>query len=319
MKKKLLLFTYILTFSMVTIFTTLITKDKSAQAATNISLSSKTMALEIDHYKTLKVQGTTGYVRWRSSNPKVATVSSGGRVFAMGSGTTNISAEIAGKRLTCKVSVYQMSSKNVTLAIKQTKTLSVWGPVKNITWTSSKPEVVTVSKAGKLTALGKGSATITANVDGKKLTSKVMVGKLDNESIVLELGGLYGYAKEIKLYSVSGSIKWTSSDSGIASVKDGFITAKAPGTATITATVGGAKFTCKVKVIKISTKEFTLKVGQTKKLSIYGSSSEVSWVSNQKSVATVASDGTVTAKGKGDAYIMAYVDGRRVLSRIIVK
>lgn len=320
MKKKFLLLAYILTFSMVTIFTALITKDKNAQAASNIYLSSKSFALEIDHYKTLKVKGTTRYIRWRSSNPRVATVSSGGRVFAMGSGTTTISAEVAGKRLTCKVSVYQISKENLTLAPQQSKTLVVWGPVKKLTWTTSNPEIATVTNNGTITGHAKGTAIITANADGKELTCKVKVGKLDHDSVVLELGGKYGYAKTIKLYSYSGTIKWSSSHNGIATVsKSGFITAKGPGTATITATVGDAKFTCKVTVIKMTTKEFTLNIGETKQLGIYGTTNEVTWYSNQKSVATVSADGTVTAQGKGDAYIMANVDGKRVMSRVIVK
>ncbi len=319
MKKKLILLTYILTFSMVTIFTTLITKDNNAQAASKISLNSKNFALEISHYKTLKVKGTTKYVRWRSSNPKVATVSSGGRVFAMGSGTTTISAEVAGKRLTLKVSVYQISKKNFTLALDQSRSLVVWGPVKKLTWTTSDPSVAEVTN-GKITAKAMGTATITANADGKLLTSRVTVGNIDTESIVLELGGKYGYAADLKLINTSGTINWSSSDSAIATVsKNGFVTAKSPGTVTITATVDGAKFTCRVTVIRITPKEFILNVGETKQLEIYGTSSQVTWYSNHKSVATVSADGTVTAHGEGDAIIMATIDGKVVMSRVVVK
>jgi hypothetical protein len=48
-------------------------------------------------------------------------------------------------------------------------------PSRTMTWTSSAPSVVTVSPTGGVTAIGPGSATITATTDGKTATADVTV------------------------------------------------------------------------------------------------------------------------------------------------
>ena len=48
-------------------------------------------------------------------------------------------------------------------------------PARQITWTSSAPSVVSVDGVGKLTAAGPGTATITAAVDGKSVTTNVTI------------------------------------------------------------------------------------------------------------------------------------------------
>lgn len=70
-----------------------------------------------------------------------------------------------------------LSSKSFTLEAGKTKTLSVSGTKKKVTWTTSKSSVATVSSAGKVTAKAPGTATIYASVAGKKLSSKVTVVK----------------------------------------------------------------------------------------------------------------------------------------------
>ena len=47
----------------------------------------------------------------------------------------------------------------------------------NVVWASSKQSVATVSDAGKVTAVGEGSANITASVDGKSASCAITVTK----------------------------------------------------------------------------------------------------------------------------------------------
>ncbi len=69
-----------------------------------------------------------------------------------------------------KTTVYLLKGKTTVLKVKNTN--------KKITWKSSKPSVVTVSKKGKLKARKNGAAVITAKIkDGKTLKCKVYVGK----------------------------------------------------------------------------------------------------------------------------------------------
>ena len=63
----------------------------------------------------------------------------------------------------------RMSRKKLTMEVSKTHTLKIKGVKgKKIIWKSSKPKVAKVNKKGKVTALRKGKATITAKA-GKKL------------------------------------------------------------------------------------------------------------------------------------------------------
>ncbi len=313
MKKMRKFFSYILIFSIATLSFIPLTNDiTAAQAASGIYINETNLTLEVDHYKTLRIRGTSKKVSWYTSDSHVATVTSGGKVFAKAPGSATITAHVNGQRFRCKVNVIFMK-ENVVLTKNKTTTLTVYGAKKEVTYASSDPSIVTVSDSGKLTAKSTGTATITANVDGKEINSKVSVVGLNHDSIVLELGGWSGFIKTLKVSGTSSNVKWSTGNSVIATVgKDGRVRAKGPGTTKITATVDGIKLTSTVKVIKASTKEFTLDMGDTKSLSILGTNNKITWDSNKKSVATVSSTGVVSTVGPGTASIYGFVDGRKV-------
>lgn len=112
------------------------------------------------------------------------------------------------------------------------------------------------------------------------------------------------------------SVQWTSSDETVATVNsDGLVTAIAAGTAVITATAGDLSAKCNVTVllrsIELDEASITLNnIGATHKLTAEVSDgSSVTWTSSNTSVATVSSDGTVTAVAPGIATISATTDG----------
>jgi hypothetical protein len=76
----------------------------TANAAT-LKLNKKTLTLEVGQKKTLKVTGATKKITWTSSKKTVATVSNKGVVTAIAAGKATITATIAGKKLTCSVTV----------------------------------------------------------------------------------------------------------------------------------------------------------------------------------------------------------------------
>ncbi|MDD6644580.1 MAG: Ig-like domain-containing protein [Oscillospiraceae bacterium] len=140
----------------------------------------------------------------------------------------------------------KLSESKLTLKAGDTKILKVTdGTAK--AWETSNKNVATVNN-GKVTAVGKGTATITATLTtGEKLTCKVTVvtsPKLTLSKVILKSGG----SKTIK--AVGGTVRsWTTSNKNVATVKDGKITALSKGTATVTATLTtGKKLTCKVVV-----------------------------------------------------------------------
>lgn len=118
---------------------------------------------------------------------------------------------------------------------------------------------------------------------------------------------------------------WKSSNSKVASVNTyGVITAKAAGTATVTAKIRNAEASCRVTVNKtkvvISSTSASIERGITLQLSATTSnSSAVTWKSSKKSIATVNEYGTVTGIKPGETTITATADGSNATCIITVK
>jgi uncharacterized protein YjdB len=132
---------------------------------------------------------------------------------------------------------------------------------KAVIWISSNISVASVAD-GKVTALKSGKATITVKTDdgGKTASCEVTVipivtrvesVSLDRTSATLTEGEELTLTATINPDNASNkNVTWTSSDSSVASVTDGKVTALKAGSATITVkTEDGAKTACcEVKV-----------------------------------------------------------------------
>lgn len=113
------------------------------------------------------------------------------------------------------------------------------------------------------------------------------------------------------------SVKWTSSDTNIASVsEEGVVTAVAPGTADITATTvdGGLTATCKVSVIvpvtgvslNISSVEILEEARETLIATVEpanATNQSVTWKTSDETIASVTQNGKVTGNNVGTALI----------------
>ena len=152
--------------------------------------------------------------------------------------------------------------------------------------------------------------------------------KLNRSSAAMGVG-----QKAALIASSAGDMKcsWTSSNSKAASVdKYGWVTAKAVGTATITAKASnGTKATCKITVkkapasVKMSRTTATLGVGEkytlTKTLSS-GSAGSTSWATSNKKVVAVDKSGKLTAKGIGTATVTVKTyNGKKATCKVTVK
>lgn len=224
----------------------------------------------------------------------------------------------------CKVEICApyFSESNYSIYKKKTLDLAsrLTGGSDNITWTSSDPSIATVDAEGVVTGVQKGTVTITANSGGYELSTKVTVNnpKLSATSVTLSLGK----TKQLSVIGGTENIKWNTSNSSVAFVSStGKVTAKKPGTSTITATVDGLKLTCKVtvKAPTLSVSKKTLVVKQTYTLKVNGSTGKKVWKSSNKSVATVSSSGKITAKKTGKATISVKVNGKTLKCNITVK
>ncbi len=148
-----------------------------------------------------------------------------------------------------------LNSTNLTLIKGQSKKLRLKGATETVKWSTSKSKVASV-KRGKVKAKSKGKAVIFASANGqtKKCTVKVETPKLSGTTLKLSVN----QKASLKLKGCSHKIKWSSSDSWTVSVSKGKVTAREPGTATISAKVHGKTYRCKVTVEKPSVENVTL-------------------------------------------------------------
>ena len=146
------------------------------------------------------------------------------------------------------------------------------------------------------------------------------------KSATLYAGANKGGAKQFTLKgdgkNVTKKAKWSTSNKNIATVKNGKITAKKPGVATISAKFGGKTAKIKVTVAGLSSKKATLKVGQTSKISFKKGAKAVSkgvtWASSNPSVVTV-SNGALTAKSVGSSVITVKFNKLTFKCKVTVK
>ena len=203
---------------------------------------------------------------------------------------------------------------------------------KNVSWTSSNEKVATVSNTGEVTAVAPGKATITVTAeDGAKTTKcEVTIEKriyqvetitLDQTSLEIVEGDKATLTATVKPDNATyKGIIWSSSDEKVATIKDGEITAVAPGTATITAKAekDDRSALCVVTVSKrvypvesVSLDKTSLELTEGDKTTLTAtvlpenaSNKNVSWTSSDEKVATVSAAGEVTAVAPGKATII---------------
>lgn len=120
-------------------------------------------------------------------------------------------------------------------------------------WSSSKPNVASVTSNGYVTARSAGKAKITAVVDRKKLHCNVTVKVRPGEEVKMEFKDCkvqVGKTAQLRLVNIVGLASWKSSNTKIATVDgNGNVTGKKTGSTTITATYLGKRYTARVTVI----------------------------------------------------------------------
>lgn len=211
---------------------------------------------------------------------------------------------------------------------------------KVVTWTSSDPKVLYVSLGGKVTAVGGGTATVTASVGGVSETSAPITVAAAAEtpqetvsSIKLNKYSLTLYMNEegeqltatVQPASFTGKIVWKSSNTDVASVSgNGLVTAVGPGTCIISATAGNRHVSATVTVlparVRVSGVSFAeskheIPMGGTATLTATITPADATvktlvWTSDDSGIASVSRTGIVTAVSVGTTKIHATsVDG----------
>ena len=280
-------------------------------------------------------------VVWTSSEPSIATVDKDGVVRGVKTGSTTITAKTndGGFEASCTVNVINavmgitISDNSIMLYPNKTKQLKASvtpadADNQSITWESSDDDVATVSTTGLVTSVAPGTATITAkSVDGEyTATCTVTVGKhvssviLSDTELTMAAGTTETlYATVMPLSAFNKTVTWVSTNPKVAAVdEDGNVKALKAGTTTVIAYCedGDVTASCVVTVtntatgIEMSESEVYIARNSQKQLNATvtpdtAENKNVTWESKYPNIASVDSNGLVTAKMAGTTIIVA--------------
>lgn len=215
----------------------------------------------------------------------------------------------------------------------------------SLTWTSSAPDIVSVTNDGTVTAKAVGSAIITVrNANGHSATATVTVDDvvvpitsvvLSETTLTMNKESSQGLRVIVNPSdtTMDTTITWKSSNEEVASVSStGLVRAKRPGKVVISATSSnGIVAECdvtvrsEIKSVVLNQTALTLEEGSNQSLratinpSDTTDAKDLNWVSSNTSVATITQNGEVTAVAPGTATITVItVNGRKAECKITV-
>ena len=324
-----------------------VTRPAEPVAATSVELDKNTLDLTVGGSETLTanvlpVDATNKDVTWVSSDPDVATVANG-VVTAVKPGKTTITVSVEANSTltdTCEVTVTDqtfpvtgvtLTPNKATLNVGKTQKLTVeFAPTnatnKHVTWESNNEAVATVAD-GVVTAVGKGTATITVTTaDGNhtatcEVTVKIPVSSvtLNPTSTALVVGNTKQLTATVAPANADDStLVWTSGNAKVATVdQNGLVTAVGAGSTIITATAGGKSATCKITVTakpvpieRIALSNAEVSVGRTIQLEpvftpANTTQRDLKWSSSNNMIATIDANGRVRGVAEGKVTITA--------------
>ena len=247
----------------------------------------------------------------------------------------------------------QIAPATATVAVGSNLTLSAevrdadgnLFPSPRISWASADPSIASVSSAGVVTGIKVGTVLVAASSRGKDAFARITVNPTPVASIRLsatQRSMFVGQTEQLVAEPLDGSgrvlagrpVTWSSSNPTAATVTDaGVVTAHSAGATFITASSEGKSATASITValvpvarVDLTPTTLNVVVGQTTQLTarlqdasgttITGRA--ISWSSNRATVATVTSDGLVSAVAAGTATITATAEGKTASTTVNV-
>jgi uncharacterized protein YjdB len=341
-----------------------VTVTDKVVGVTGISVKNSNITLDVGksaeiEYTIKPSNATNQGVTITSSDNGIVKVD-GNKIIAMESGTAKVTIRTndGGYKATINVKVnnvshiidetdINLSKTNVNLTIGGTTKVEASVVPSNATyqsvmWSSSNPNIASVNN-GLIEGKSAGTTEVTVTTVHKNISKKikVTVSNVEAQSISLNkktLDLIVGSKDSLTVTftpnnTSNKTITWTSSNTGVATVKDGLVVAKGVGTATITAkSSNGKTATCtvNVKADNVPVQSVSLNINAintTVDDEIHliatinpsnATNKKVTWESSNTSVATV-SDGVVKTKGVGTATItVTTVNGKKDTCKVTV-
>lgn len=289
------------------------------------------------------INGAGTGVTWSSETPTVATVNGSGLVTAIGIGTATIRATAtADTRVSTTATITVQAARNITvtpatvsLGTGQTQALQATvqidaGLPTTVTWRTSAATIATVSAAGVVSGVARGSATITAVSVGdttlRASTTVNVVPVVRSVTVTPTTAQLFINAAQQLTAAVTAdegavqTVTWRSSDPAAATVNaTGLVTAVGLGNTTITVLSTAdttRRATSAITVaprpvsVSITQRNIGINPGTSTTLSAVvsadpGVATGVTWSSSAGGVATISAQGVVSAVSVGSTLITA--------------
>ena len=302
---------------------------------------------------------TNKEVRWTSSNKTIVNVDATGKLtgISVGTATITVTTVEGGKTATCIVTVVipvtgvKVDKDEMTLEcisnyrIGEGKQLTATvspsnATYKSVTWDSNNKSVATVDNSGLVTAVGGGTATITATTKDGGFTATCLVTvidifiigpiiSIDPPSMTLKVGETGVFTVSVTLDWMDKTVIFSSSNKRVVNVDAaGKVTGITPGMAMVRITTSDGNLTtfCAVTVldpspavpvecVKINEEEATLMLNCVNTWQLTATvfphdatDKSVTWITNDPDVATVDSNGLVTAVGVGEARVLVFTN-----------
>ncbi|MCR5475357.1 MAG: Ig-like domain-containing protein [Lachnospiraceae bacterium] len=298
-------------------------------------------------------------ITWSSANPRIAIVNDG-VITGVAKGNVNIYACVGGKQYTSKVTVtdtYKAPAKQTERTISfnmnplQTITLkydtNVF-KVKGAVWSGDgleatsnnkgkpdggfKNDKISITKAGKIKAIGKGSTTITGkDAQNREVQVTITVHAVSSKENTYITKGK---RETVKFAFVKNSkAAWDSSDKSIISdFKNGSIKGASVGSSKISCTYEGFEFNTLAyvedpefntdnKLVKNGTKyTMTLNAGELyNRVTLKNVYQTVNFKSSKPAVAFIDENGVIYARNAGKTNITTSINGKTIKISLIVK
>jgi len=293
-------------------------------------------------------------VHWASDRPGVATVDGAGFVTAIAAGSTTITASSEGVTgaasvvVLARVAHLMITPPTASMLPSQQVQLSATVQdamggvlVRPVTWSSSASGIASVDANGLVTAIAPGRVDITAASEGSGTSASITVlapvhvVSLEPVATTLYLGATQRLSATI--FDATGdllsrTVAWSSSSPGVATVDAaGLVRALAPGTTTITATAAGIVGAANVTVVapvgdvQLSPSSVSLLTAESIQLTpvlrdLTGAVvvRPIAWSSESPAIASVSSNGRVTAIASGTAVVRAVAEGVAATAEVTV-
>jgi len=281
--------------------------------------------------------GTTKSGNWATSDKSVVNINKKtGKFSAKRAGTATLRDTATDTEYNINVYLPVISEKKATVQIGGDYKLKLnnVADIFNVSWQSSNPKIAQVID-GNITGVAKGSCKINAFVNGKKYTSSIKVvdkGILPktytentnvtifiNQSFTPKYDSSFNLTSsrksldgaQVDAYSNDGKNRRIGIKNDVVQItREGVITGLNAGTSTITLTHNKVTKIINVKVVAEATKSNVyLLIGKSELVKIPGlKSNKLQWSSDNTDIASVDSNGKITATGVGETTVKGKYD-----------